>query len=130
MVWLYRSPIPVGKRELFYSFKLLLPVFAPLRGGGVSTLCTVSVCVHGACHSVHSEWQWPLSGVYSIMMVKSAQPGEGGDARPSPFTLATIASKFVVYTLQLRGQIYPIFPLPFFVHCGAYCLSIPQRWYF
>jgi hypothetical protein len=26
-------------------------------------------------HRVHTEWQWPLSGVHSIMMVKSAQPG-------------------------------------------------------
>ncbi len=31
-----------------------------------------------------TEWQWPLSGTHSIMMVKSAQPGEGG-CTPSPF---------------------------------------------
>ncbi len=39
-------------------------------------------------------------------MVKSAQPGEGGGARPPPFTLPTITSKVVVYTRQLRGQIH------------------------
>jgi hypothetical protein len=25
-------------------------------------------------HRIHTEWQWPLSDVYSIMMEKSAQP--------------------------------------------------------
>ncbi len=31
------------------------------------------------------DWQWPLSGVHSIMMVNSAQPGEGGKCAPTPF---------------------------------------------
>jgi hypothetical protein len=34
---------------------------------------------------VHTEWQWPLSGVHPIMMVKSAQPGGGGGCTPTPF---------------------------------------------
>jgi hypothetical protein len=34
MVWLYRSPIPVGRRGVFYLFKFFLPAFAALRGGG------------------------------------------------------------------------------------------------
>jgi hypothetical protein len=34
------------------------------------------------------DWQWPLSGVYSILMVVSAQPGEGGSARPPFFILS------------------------------------------
>ncbi len=41
-----------------------------------------------AQHRVHTEWQWPLSGVHYIMMVKSAQPGEVGGVHgctPSPF---------------------------------------------
>ncbi len=33
----------------------------------------------------YTEWQRPLSGLYSIMMVKSAQPGEGGGCTPTPF---------------------------------------------
>ncbi len=33
---------------------------------------------------VHTEWQWPLSGVHSIMMVKSA-PCRGRGCTPSPF---------------------------------------------
>ncbi len=61
-----------------------------------------------------TEWQWPLSGVHSIMMEKSAQPGEGGmQAHPlSP------SHTNLWYTLQLRGQIHssyfystPIFTL-------------------
>ena len=61
----------------------------------------------GKNHRAQTESQWPLSGVHSIMMVKSAQPGEGGGCTPSPFTLpSTITSKGVVYaTLQRRGQI-------------------------
>jgi hypothetical protein len=35
----------------------------------------------------YTEWQWPLSDVHSIMMVKSAQSGEGGGRLP-PFTLS------------------------------------------
>ncbi len=40
MVWLYRSPIPVRRRGVYFSFKCFLPAFAALRGrggGGVST---------------------------------------------------------------------------------------------
>ncbi len=45
----------------------------------------------------YTDWQWPLSGALSIMMVKSAQLGEGGGARPPSLTLSTITSKVVVY---------------------------------
>jgi hypothetical protein len=31
---------------------------------------------------VQLDWQWPLSSLHSIMMVNSAQPAEGGGARP------------------------------------------------
>ncbi len=48
---------------------------------------------------IQINWQWPLSGVQSIMMINSAQPGEGG-----PCTLSTITRKLWC-TLQLRGQI-------------------------
>jgi hypothetical protein len=36
--------------------------------------------LYGCSHRVHPEWQWPLSGIHSIMMIKSAQSGEGGGA--------------------------------------------------
>jgi hypothetical protein len=35
---------------------------------------SISIVAHVSHHRVHTEWQWPLSGVYSIMMVKSALP--------------------------------------------------------
>jgi hypothetical protein len=41
------------------------------KGGGGKVLTTA--------------WQWSLSGVHSIMRVKSAQHGEGGGCMPSPF---------------------------------------------
>jgi len=57
-------------------------------------------------HRVHKEWQLPLSSVHSIMMENLAQPGEGGGARPSPFTISSITCKVAEYTLHLRGQIH------------------------
>jgi len=63
----------------------------------------------GTKYRVHTEWQWPFSGVYSIMMVKSAQPAESGVARSPPFTLSTITSKVVVYASAERAQYTPLF---------------------
>jgi hypothetical protein len=48
-------------------------------------------------HRVQTELQRPLSGVHSIMMEKLAQAGEGGGARPPPFTIFTITYKVAVY---------------------------------
>ncbi len=36
-------------------------------------------------HRVHTEWQLSLYGVHSIMIKKSAQPGEGEWCSPTPF---------------------------------------------
>jgi hypothetical protein len=51
------------------------------------------------------------NGVHSIVMVKSAQLGEGGGARPSPFTLSTIMSKVVVYGPGERADTLLLFLL-------------------
>jgi hypothetical protein len=67
---------------------------------------------------VQINWQWPLFDVHSIMMIKSAQSGEGGGARPSPFTLSTIASKVVVYALAERANTLLLFLLYHFLLCG------------
>ncbi len=69
---------------------------------------------HCSPWSIHSgaqtgeflDWRWPLSGVHSIMMVKSAQSGVGGGCTPFPFTLSTITSKVVVYAPAERAFIY------------------------
>jgi hypothetical protein len=45
------------------------------------------------------------------MMVKSAWPGEGGGARPPPFTLSTITSDVVVYAPAVRADTLPLFLL-------------------
>ncbi len=60
-------------------------------------------------HRVHRQWQWPLTGVHSFMMEKSAEPGEGRGARPPPFTLSTITSKVVVYAPAVRADTLPYF---------------------
>jgi hypothetical protein len=48
---------------------------------------------------MHRERSNRLSGVHSIIMVNSAQPGEGGGggARLPPFTLSTITSEVEMY---------------------------------
>jgi|688.fasta_scaffold540716_1 hypothetical protein len=53
---------------LFYLFDFYLPVAAGLP----QPQSTVNT----------EEWQWPLSGLHSIIIVKSAQPGKG---TPSSF---------------------------------------------
>ncbi len=44
-------------------------------------------------------------------MEKSAKPGEGGGARPPPFTLFTITYKVVVYAPAERADTLPLFLL-------------------
>ncbi len=71
------------------------------------------------------EWQWPLSGVHSIMMEKSAKPVvRVGGARPPPFTLSsiyhTITSKVVVYAPAERADALPLFLLyPYMYSVGS-----------
>jgi hypothetical protein len=70
MIWLYRPPIPVGRRGVFYSFKwfLYLPIAALIgRGGGVNILwskrrlrilvmCTVSSTLQNIWWLKYSGW--------------------------------------------------------------------------
>ncbi len=67
----------------------------------------------GSAHRVHTEWQWPLSGVHSIMMEKLAQPDEGGGRVNSHplFTISTITYKVVVYALAERADTLSLFLL-------------------
>ncbi len=54
------------------------------------------------------------------MMVKSAQPGEGGGARHPPFTLSTIISQVVVYAPAERADTLSLFLLyPYMYSVGA-----------
>jgi hypothetical protein len=62
-------------------------------------------------HRVHTEWQWPISGVHSIMMEKSALTGEGGGCRPIPFHSITIMNKVAVYAPAERVDILHLFHL-------------------
>ncbi len=65
-----------------------------------------------SAHSIHrEEYQWPLFGVHSTMIEKSAQPGKGGGARPSHFTISTITYKVAVYALVERTDTVPLFLL-------------------
>jgi hypothetical protein len=70
-------------------------------------------------HRVHTEWQWPFSGVHSIMMEKSAQSGEGA----TPFTINTITYKAVVYAPAERADIHS----PYFYSTPVCTLWLKHR---
>jgi hypothetical protein len=60
-------------------------------------------------HRGHTEWQWQLSAVHYIMMVKSAQPSVAGDKRPPPFTIiSTVTFKVVSYAPAERADTLPL----------------------
>ncbi len=61
--------------------------------------------VHCTVERHKLDWQWPHSGVHSIIMVNSAQPGEGGECTPFPFysIYSTITNKVVMYALAERA---------------------------
>ncbi len=61
---------------------------------------------------MHTEWQLPLSGVYSIMVEKLAQPGEGGGGGcHPPFTISTITYKVVMGAPAERADTLSLFLL-------------------
>ncbi len=68
----------------------------------------------------YTEWQWPLSGVHSIMMEmeKFAQAGEAGGARPAPVTLSTI--------IKYKDFVYRTLPL-FLLYSYVYSMSLPNE---
>ncbi len=69
-------------------------------------------------HRVHTEWQWPISGVHSIMMEKLALAGEsgGGQTHP-PFTLFAITYR---YKVAVYAQAEP--HSPYFMY--SVCMTI------
>jgi hypothetical protein len=75
----YNSTINCGMDGVQSAIKL--PKHKPLTNSSEM----MRFCAHAHNHRVHTEWQWPLSGVHSIMMVKPAQPGEVGGCSPTPF---------------------------------------------
>jgi hypothetical protein len=55
----------------------------------------------GKITEYNAEWQWPISGVHSIMMEKSALAGDDGGCTPTPFhSVFNAFEKFIlkVYT--------------------------------
>ncbi len=59
---------------------------------------------------VQIDWQCPLSGVLSIMMVNSAQSGAGGRVHALPLSLYIFRSQAKLWCmLQLRGKIHSFY---------------------
>jgi hypothetical protein len=51
----------------------------------------------------YAEWQWPFSGVHSIVMEKLAQAGKGWGGRPPFYTL----SLFLLYPFMYSVLKHP-----------------------
>jgi hypothetical protein len=60
-----------------------------------------------------------ISGVHSITMEKVAQAGEGGGARPPPFTIFTVTYKVAVYDPTKRADTLPLYHLYHNVLCAS-----------
>ncbi len=77
----------------------------------------------GSDHRVHTEWQWPLPGVHSIMMEKSAQPAEDKGCTlhaPSPFHSIYHHKQSCGVPSSWEGRYTPpISPLPLYVTSGS-----------
>jgi hypothetical protein len=81
-------------------------------------------------HRVHTEWQWPLFGVYSIMMERSAQPSEDGGVRPPPFTMSTITYKVRVYAPAERADTLSLFLLCPYMYSMASAVQSSARTFY
>jgi hypothetical protein len=85
--------------------KHLSETFNQLTADSASPLVVIS------CHRVHTVWQWPFSGVHSIMMEKLAQPGAGEGCTPTSLHISTIMYKVLVYSPAEREDTLPLFLL-------------------
>ncbi len=65
------------------------------------------------------DWQWPLSGVHSIMTVNSAQPGGGGGCTSSPLHSIYHHEQSCSVFSSLEGRYTPISPLYPFLLSGV-----------
>ncbi len=80
------------------------------------------MCYYSLPHRVYTEWQWPLSGVHSIMMEKLGQPGEGGGGGCTPIPFSYIYHHVQSWcTLLQRGQVHStyFYSTPI---CTLYCI--------
>ncbi len=72
----------------------------------------------GRTQSAHKERQWPLSGVHSIMMEKSAQPWWGWGVQPTHFHYNYHHGQSCSVSSSWEGRYNPpISTLPLFVLC-------------
>ncbi len=77
---------------------------------------------------VHTGWQWPLSGVHSIMMIKYAQPGGGGWCTSSPFhSIYHHEQSYGVRSSWEGGYTPHISTLPLYVLWGVLLLQEVEK---
>ncbi len=79
-------------------------------------------------HRVHTEWQWPISGVHSIMMEKNSLAGEGGGCTPTPFhSIYHHVQSCSVHSSWEGRYTPPISSLPLYVLCDYSLLISPDH---
>jgi hypothetical protein len=74
----------------------------------------------GPSHRVHTEWQWSISSVHSIMMGKISGGGWGCTPTPSQSFFHHAQSCSVRYALAERADTLPVF------HLYPYVLCVPS----
>jgi hypothetical protein len=80
-------------------------------------------------HRVHTEWQWPLSGVHSIMTEKLAQAGEGGGGVVHAHPLSPNLPSRCSVRSSYDGRYTPsISSLPICTRGHVYVIEIHRYW--
>jgi hypothetical protein len=75
----------------------------------------------GIC-TEYTKLQPLLSGVHSVMRVKSVLAGEGGGARPTPLITSTLTSKVAVYAPAEWADTPTLFHLYQYMYSVGICI--------
>ncbi len=75
----------------------------------------------GVCNTQYTELHPLLSGVHSVMRVKSVVAGEGGGARPPPPITFTLTSKAAVYAPAEWADTLTLFHLYQYMYSTLWC---------
>ncbi len=88
-------------------------------GGPPCCVGPLAFCLIGSDHRVHTKWQWVLSGVHSIMKIKSACY-VGVHGTPSPFHSIYHHKQSYCVRSSWEGRYTPLIsPLPLYVDSGG-----------
>ncbi len=110
MVWLYRWPIPVGKRGIISSFKWFLPAFPNCRKGGrVGTLCVLYTPARKNRETLKQRiWVCVLNVLFHPSMQRIEEVEEesqsSSSANLSSIPKTEVSSVSLIYTLHFKQK--------------------------